>query len=50
MNIYGPDQNIGSPEKFCPCDVEHFRISAIQRVQKMKMGLFWCKIKIFGYD
>ena len=25
MNIYGPDQNIGSPEKFCPCDVEHFR-------------------------
>ena len=26
MNIYGSYQIIGSPEKFCPCDVEHFRI------------------------
>ena len=23
--MYGHDQNIGSPEKFCLCDVKHFR-------------------------
>ena len=22
--MYGHDQNIGSPEKFCLCDVKHF--------------------------
>ena len=24
IEMYGHDQNIGSPEKFCLCDVEHF--------------------------
>ena len=23
--MYGPDQNIGSPEKFCLSNVQHFR-------------------------
>ena len=31
IEIYGHDQNIGSPEKFCT------------GCPKMKIGLFWCK-------
>ena len=55
LEIQGYDQNIGSREKFCLCDMMHLwcifskmdgaskykAILAIQGVKKMKMALFW---------
>ena len=55
IKIYGHDQNIWSPEKFCISDVEHFgsiskkmdrlsqknAILAMQGFQKMDIHIFW---------
>ena len=36
--IYGHDQNVRSPEKFCLCDVEHFRSHFQKRVPKCSIS------------
>ena len=60
MDIFGHNENIRFPKKCFLCDVEHSRslfemwqtkdYLAIHSVQKMKMGLLWCKIEIYGHD
>ena len=39
--MYGHDQNIGSPEKFCLCDVKHFRSFIKKRIDQAKKKAYF---------